>query len=242
MLDLRLFQRRPVLFGVAAGWANFMASGALIFLMPFYLQKVAGYSPREAGLIMVPGAIALAAAGAISGPLSDRFGWRIFTIGGLAVAALSLLIFSFTIEIDSSLALIIPLLIVALAGNGVFNSPNNSSILAAVDRAQYGVVSALTQLVRNGANIVSIAIATTIVASTMASHGYPPSLDAVGSVGGAGVQQAFLAGMQRAFLVLGMLVAGGIIAASIRGKQAAAPVASPSPASASKPTADKAGR
>lgn len=227
MLDVRVFRNRLVLFGVAAGWANFMSSGAVIFLMPFYLQKIAGYSAREAGLILVPGALALALAGAVSGPLSDRFDSRVFTVGGLALAAIALLVLALGIRVDTPLVLIIPLLMLATIGNGLFNSPNNSAILNAVDRSRYGVVSALTQLTRNASNVVSIAIASTVVTSTMSSHGYPPSLDAVTQVGGESVALAFVDGFQKALAVLGVLVAGGIVFSVAKPKQAPHPAARP---------------
>ena len=40
MLDLRLFQRKLVVLGVAAGWIGFLGTSAARFLMPFYLQRV----------------------------------------------------------------------------------------------------------------------------------------------------------------------------------------------------------
>ena len=54
LLELRLFRRKLVALGVAAGWISFLGSAAARFMMPFYLQRVLEYSPRAIGLIMIP--------------------------------------------------------------------------------------------------------------------------------------------------------------------------------------------
>ncbi len=58
--------------------------------MPFYLQVVLGFSPAKMGLIIVPNALVMAVIGPLSGRLSDRYGWRRFNVGGLALLATGL--------------------------------------------------------------------------------------------------------------------------------------------------------
>ena len=217
MLDLRLFKRRLVAFGVSAGWLSFMGSAAMIFVMPFYLQNVLGYSARDAGLMLIPSAVTLAIMGSVSGRLSDRFGWRLLNMGGLSMSAAGLFGFGFLLDADTPLGLIIPLMILNSAGVGMFSSPNNNSILSAVPRSRYGVITALTQLTRNSANVTSIALATAVIVATMASFGFEPRLDAVTETGGAEIGAAFVAGMHRAFFVMGGLVALGVVLSFIKG-------------------------
>ena len=83
MLDLSFFRFRIFSFGVSAAFLTFLGSSSVLFLMPFYLQNVLGYSPKVAGLAIVPGALCMAVMGSVSGVLSDRFGWRWFTVGGM---------------------------------------------------------------------------------------------------------------------------------------------------------------
>ena len=70
------------------------------------------------------------------------------------------------------------------AGIGVFNAPNNSSILSAVEPSKYGVITGFLNLIRNSGNLCSIAIATAIVTATMGSMGYEPTLASVSAGGG----------------------------------------------------------
>ena len=212
MLDLRLFKRKLVALGVTAGWLSFLGSSGVRFLMSLYLQSVLGYSARGAGLITLPSAVAMTIMGTISGRLSDRFGWLKFNVGGLALASLALFILWIKLTDNSPLGLIIPILVLQSVGSGLFGSPNNSSILSAVERSKYGIVSALTSLTRNSANIASTAIATAIVVTTMGSLGAEPSLDAVASAPG-----AFVVGVKRAFLVGAIMLLAGMVISILKG-------------------------
>ncbi len=193
-------------------------------MMPFYLQRVLEFGPRDVGLLLIPPALCLVLVGPFGGRLSDRFGWRGLTVGGLTLSATAWFILASTLTESSPALLIVILLMVQSTGTALFNTPNNSSILSAVDRSQYGVVSALTQLVRNSANVTSIAIATTVVVATMGARGVEPSLDAVSPA----VAGAFVAGLKWAFLMMGGLLLVSIAIAVIRGER-------PKPAPATRP-------
>ena len=201
MLNLRLFRRRNFFLGVTANHLMFVGSSAILFMTPFYLQNVLGYSASVAGLCVVPGALCMAMLGPLSGRLSDRYGWRKFTVTGMLLSITGIAILS-QANADSSLLQVIPGLMLTSSGMGTFYSPNSSSILSAVERESHGVVSALVNLIRNAGNVVSVAVATAIVTATMASMGYEPSLDAVrhGAVGGVGT--AFTLGMKYAFFTM----------------------------------------
>lgn len=219
MLDLRLFKRRAFSLGVSAAFLNFLGSSAVLILMPFYLQGVLGFNPRTAGFLVMPGAFTMALMGPISGTLSDRFGWRLFTVGGLASAATGLFLLSRLTE-DSSLTLVIPALILTSGGQGTFYSPNSSSVLSAVELEEYGIVSALLNLVRNGANITSLAMATAIVTATMGAMGFEPSLEAVRESTEAGVKHAFSVGLRNAFLTMMSLLIVGMAVSAIKAEKA----------------------
>ena len=205
LLELKLFQRPTFSFAVAAGFLIFLGSSAVLFLTPFYLQRVLGFSPREAGLVVVPGAICMTFLGPISGRLSDLFGWRRFTLGGLALSSTGLLILS-TLTPNSSLFLVMPALVLLSCGMGVFYSPNVSAVLSAVEREKYGAISAFLNLVRNAGTVASIAIATAIVTTTMAAWGYQPSLEAVQAGDPGGVGRAFTMGLRNAYLLMAGLL------------------------------------
>ncbi len=228
MLELRLFTNRIFGLGVAAGWLSFFGTSASRFIMPFYLQRVLSHTPLEVGLMMIPPALCMVLIGPFSGRLSDRFGWQAFTIGGLTLTAISAFILAFALDEKSSYELIIGTLMLQSCGTALFNSPNSSSIISVVDRSRYGVVSALTQLVRNSANVVSVAVATVVIVTTMATYGVEPKLDAVNPQ----VSTAFIAGLRWAFLLMGAFLTIGVAISITRtwGKKTPAAIAEPTPA------------
>lgn len=201
MLALELFQRKMFTLGVSANFLAFLSGTSVFFLMPFYLQEVLGFSAGGAGLILAPTAMSFVVMGPIAGRLSDRFGYRWFVVSGLFFMVTSLVLLS-RLDENSSVAMVIPSMLLQGIGMGTFFSPNASSVLSTVERARYGVATAFLNMLRNAANVTGVSLATTIVTAVMASHGYEASLDAVSGDGGQGVKIAFTQGLRTAYLVL----------------------------------------
>ena len=139
MLDLRLFQRKLVALGVTAGWLSFLGSSGVRFHdVPVYLQSVLGHSARGGRLDYPSRRHRHDHHGnGISGRLSDRFGWLKFNVGGLALAShCTVLSLQPACPTPLRLSFIVPILVLQSVGSGLFGSPNNSSILSAVERSQ----------------------------------------------------------------------------------------------------------
>ncbi len=217
MFNLRFFRDRVFSLGISAGFLTFLGQSSVLFLMPFYVQNVLGYSPKIAGLVVMPGALSMAIMGSVTGTLSDKFGWRWFTVGGMMFSTVGLAMLS-RITDTSPLWEVIPGLVLVNTGMGMFYSPNSSSVLSTVGRESYGVVSGFLNLVRNSANVISLAIATTIVTVTMGSLGFEPSLEAVRNNSVEGVRTAFTVGMRYAFYVLIALVIAAMAVSFLQGK------------------------
>ena len=94
MFNLRFFRERVFSCGVAAAFLTFLGQSSVLFLMPFYIQNVLGYSPKIAGMVVMPGALCMAIMGSVSGTLSDKFGWRWFTVGGMICSTVGLVMLS----------------------------------------------------------------------------------------------------------------------------------------------------
>ena len=214
MLDLELFRRRTFAIGSSASFCGFLSGTAVFSMMPFYLQDVLGMSAGAAGLFMAPAAVGFAAAGPLSGILSDRIGPRKIEFVGLAMLLMSLSILG-RLTIDTEAWTVSIAMAMLGLGMGIFYTPNTSSILSVVEIARYGVATAFLNMTRNTANVAGVGVATTIVTMTMAARGFEPSLDAV-AAGGAGVEAAFTQGMRFAFLFLGSFIFVAILLTFIK--------------------------
>ena len=203
ILALELFRRRLFTCGSAASFITFMAGSSVFFLMPFFLQGVRGFTPWETGMLLGPTALCFAVAGPISGRLSDKYGWRRFSVGSLVVMGLGMLSLA-TLADDAPVWRVLGALFLQSIGMGFFYSPTSSAILSAVERSRYGVATAFMTLMRTGAGVIGIAVVTSVVTAVMGSMGYEPSLDAIASAGGVeqGVKGAFTQGLRVAFYAM----------------------------------------
>lgn len=220
MLDVRLFKRKLFSMGVAASFISFVGNSSVRFLMPFYLQAVLGYEPRQIGLVLVPAAIVMIVAGPVGGRLSDRYGWRVFNVGGLLISATALFALSRLTE-SSPIVVVVGLLMLQSSGGGTFSPPNNSSILSTVEHSKYGVVSGFLNLVRNSANVTGIAITTALVTAVMATEGFAPTLAGVSAEADSALLGAFTEGLQTTYLIVGGFVVLGALLSLIKGDRPA---------------------
>ena len=86
----KLFGNRVYTAAVIVGFFSMLANIAATVLVPLLVIEVNGLSPAEAGIVLTPGAIAVAILSPRAGRISDRVGARAPVLAGLAVMGLSL--------------------------------------------------------------------------------------------------------------------------------------------------------
>lgn len=161
LIDLSLFRIRPFLIGTMSAWLCFMAMFANTMLLPFYLQQVLKYSPTQVGLLMTVFPITMAIVAPLSGSASDKFGPMVLTTTGLGIIAAGLFYFS-TLTPAAHFYHIIPGSLLLGLGSGMFQSPNNSSIMSSVPLKKLGVAGGINSLVRNVGMITGIALSVSL--------------------------------------------------------------------------------
>ncbi len=199
MLDLAAFSDRRFSLAVSARFLGFLGNSGYFFLMPFYLQDIKGFAPSSVGLITFPAALGFAVFGAISGRYSDRFGVRRFTVPGLSLVVVAVLILA-SLDEGSSLWVIMPTLLLNGIGMGLWVAPNMSLAMATISQSSFGVAGALVNLVRNTANVAATAMAASIVVAVMSGRGLDADLSVIQESGSAASASAFVAGARLAYL------------------------------------------
>jgi MFS family permease len=176
LIDLRL---------VAAPSMRTMNVVALLFgvslyavygFMPSFLQapKGAGYgfaaSITESGLIALPASVASFAGGALSAPLSRRFGAKAVVVTGLLGGGPA---FLFLAVAHSQIWEVSVALIVQGAAGGLVFAGMANMVLDAVPPHQSGVANGVNTNIRTIGGAIGTAILASVLAAGLRSHGLP---------------------------------------------------------------------
>jgi len=165
MFDLSLFRIRAFSAGNLAALLTAMARGGLQFMLIIWLQGIwlplHGYdfesTPLWAGIFMLPLTAGFLLAGPAAGYLSDRFGARLLSTGGLLLVAASFLGL-LVLPVDFSYPAFAGLLVLSGIGQGVFSAPNTSAIMSSVPEHQRGVASGMRSTFQNSGTALSIGV------------------------------------------------------------------------------------
>jgi MFS family permease len=150
IIDLALFADPLFDLNLIMGWLSFTILGGL-FVLPFFLELVLGYSPKHTGLLLMVIPISMGLVAPWAGWLSDRYGSRGISLLGLLVLAVGCSAVS-TINPHTGLLGYMARVIPIGLGMGLFQSPNNSAIMGGVPRHRLGLASGLVALSRTLGN------------------------------------------------------------------------------------------
>src|SRR5690606_26509868 len=106
LLDLRVFASRDFSLSMTQMFLLSLAFFGSITVVPLYLQDALELKALDAGLIVLPGALAMGLLGPVIGRIYDSHGTRILLIPGSILAAATLWLFT-TLTVDSSIWFVI---------------------------------------------------------------------------------------------------------------------------------------
>ncbi|MDX9942886.1 MAG: MFS transporter [Bacteroidales bacterium] len=160
IFDTRLFsENRLFTFSNLAALINYSATYAIVFFLSLYLQKIQLLSPREAGSVLIAQPAMMALFSPVAGRLSDRIQPRYLATLGMSMCTLGLAAFAF-LGPETSLEIIVGILIFVGLGFAFFSSPNMNTIMGSVNRQQYGIASGTSATMRVLGQMASMTIVT----------------------------------------------------------------------------------
>jgi MFS family permease len=176
MFRLGLFKIRAFTAGNIASLLAALGRGGLMFILIIWLQGIwlprHGYSfastPLWAGIFMLPMTAGFLIAGPVSGWLSDRYGARTFSTGGMLVAAAAFVWLTFLPVNFSYWEFALALLVNGL-GMGLFAAPNRAAIMNALPANRRGVGAGMSTTFSNAAMVLSIGIFFSLMITGLAS-------------------------------------------------------------------------
>lgn len=165
MFNLRLFRIRAFTMGNIAGLLSSIGRGGMQFILIIWLQGIwlplHGYSfertPLWAGIYMAPLTLGFLVAGPAAGWLSDRFGAKWFTAGGMALASATFVALM-TLPADFSFPLFAVLIFLSGIGTGLFAAPNVTGIMNSLPASQRGAGSGMRSTFQNTGMVLSIGL------------------------------------------------------------------------------------
>ena len=174
---------------------------ATLVVGPFYLSRALGLDAALVGLVMSVGPLVAALTGVPAGRVADRFGAQRVTIVGLtgiAAGSFMLSVAPATLGITGYIAPIV----VVTAGYALFQTANNTAVMADVRPDRRGVVSGLLNLSRNLGLITGASVMGAVFALASATSDITTARP-----------EAVAAGMRVTFAVAAMLIVVALAAA-----------------------------
>lgn len=166
MMDLSLFKIRAFSAGMMSNLLASVSRGAVLLLLVFYFQGALLLDALTAGILLIPFSVAFVSSGPLSGYLSDRFGARGFSTGGLIVSSAALVWFA-TLPANVPYNILVLPMILAGIGGGMFVAPNISSIMNASPAARRGIAAGISSTMITTGFLLSLGVAFVIMATSM---------------------------------------------------------------------------
>lgn len=169
LLDLRLFGDRFFALGNLAGIFVIFALFGGLFLVPVYLQSLRGQSAYQAGLLLLPQALASMVSVVVGGRLVDRFGVRAVVIPGLFILAIALWQLSFA-DLHTPFGTFQLMLILRGFSLGLVIQPLTVAALSNIQPRQLAQASSMNTVLRFVATSLGVAVMATLVQTQTSMH------------------------------------------------------------------------
>jgi EmrB/QacA subfamily drug resistance transporter len=206
MLPMRFFRARAFATANPANFALFASLYGTLFFLAQYFQTVLGDGPLVAGLRLMPWTGTLMICAPLAGRLADRYGDRVFVVGGLLLqtAGMSWV----ALHAGAGYLTLLPALIVSGVGVSLAMPAAQKAVVGAVAPAEIGQASGAFMTLRIFGGVFGIAVAVAVFAG----------------VGGYRSPAEFTAGFAGAMgVIAGFAFAGVLAALGMPGARADAP-------------------
>ena len=162
LLDMELFKIREFAGGSLAQMINVTAWSGVLIIASFYLQIIVGDSPLQTGIHLLALDATFIIAAPLAGRYSDKYGSRTFVLVGLSITSVAFFLFALVPATSGPSTVLIALAAMGV-GNGLFVSPNVSSIMGSVPANRRGIASALRITLSNVGDTAGFGLAILIM-------------------------------------------------------------------------------
>lgn len=169
IIDLNLFKNFTYTLSVISASLVTIGMFGGVFLTPIFLQNIQGVSPIDTGIILIPQAIAMAIMMPVAGKLFDKFG--VIPLGLIGLTVTSIMTYELhRLTPDTSFFWLETVLTIRGIGMGLCMMPLSTAGMNAVTPQQVGGASSLSNLIRQVAGSLGIAVLTAIMQQRTILH------------------------------------------------------------------------
>jgi DHA2 family multidrug resistance protein len=148
----------------------FMTFTASTFMQVILMQRLLEYTPAQAGLVLLPGSLALSLGFPLAGRVADRFDHRVIMLCALSVYALSSYLFTF-LSLEWPLRWIVWLVMLRFSCGSFVYAPMTATALSQLAPEKVRMGSGLINLMQNGlGNTLGLAMVTTMLQRRLTYH------------------------------------------------------------------------
>ena len=170
ILDISILKNYYLTLSLTGAFLINLVLSGTIFLFPFFLQLIKGYSSSFAGLVIFAPTALILVSSPLSGYLSDQFGSSMVKLSStllLIASSILLMLLNPTIGI---LVIVTALALRALS-QGIFTPANTKTIMNQSIDESMGIISSLMNLSRYLGLVMGVVIFQTIFQGTIAANG-----------------------------------------------------------------------
>ncbi|MFL6161705.1 MAG: MFS transporter [Jatrophihabitantaceae bacterium] len=168
LIELRFFRSVPFTGATVIAVCAFGSFSGFLFLCTLYLQDVRGLDALDAGLFLLPEAVAVLLLAPVAGRLVGSRGPRLpLLLAGIAMTVSGLVLTR--LSDSTSYGLLIGSLVLSGISFGFVNAPVTNTAVSGMPRERAGVAAAITSTSRQVGNALGIAIFGSVVNSGSAA-------------------------------------------------------------------------
>jgi EmrB/QacA subfamily drug resistance transporter len=166
----RLFHHVSFTFGALLALVYFAAMVSIFFTLSLLWQGGLRHTALESGLMVLPFALGTAIFSSQSSRWAAKLGRTVLVIGAaLLVVGLGITwwLFANVAAADLTAWVLLPGLLIAGAGNGIFLAPNVQFIVATVDNSEAGAASGVVQTMQRLGAAIGVAVIGSVLFSSL---------------------------------------------------------------------------
>jgi DHA2 family multidrug resistance protein len=170
LIDLRLYTNMTFSAVSVMILMFFICFTASTFMQVILMQRLLDYTPLQAGLVLLPGSLALSLGFPLAGRVADRCDHRLIMLCALSIFALASYLFTF-LSLEWPVSWVIWLVVLRFGCGSFAYAPMTATALSQLSPERMRMGSGLINLMQNGlGNTLGLAMMTTVLQRRLAYH------------------------------------------------------------------------